>query len=141
MKTLPETRPEAGPETTDRGAPGARVPAPEIKKPADPYSRTYGIAFKDFHPRINQALQKYSRENPGNSFQVSRLGSDLVAFRGLMKSNGSALFLAIQTSAAGSDKSRIEIRPPEGQAGPAAEKNIARLFDSIEAELGVKASE
>ncbi len=55
---------------------------PAEKPKGDPFSRVYAVPFKDFHPKLNQALQKYAREKPGNSFQVTRLGSDLVIIQG-----------------------------------------------------------
>ena len=111
------------------------------KSKGDPFSRVYAVPLKDFHPRLNQALQKYSKENPGNSFQVTRLGSDLVIIRGFYQkeSNQARLSVVIMTKPVGAGKSRLEIKPSANQGGAFPGLDVAsagELFQIVEKETG-----
>lgn len=114
---------------------------PGEKPKGDPFSRVYAVSFKDFHPKLNQALQKYAREKPGNSFQVTRLGSDLVIIRGFYQKepNQARLPVVIMTKPAGPEKSRLEIKPSSGQRGAFPGLDVAsagELFQIVERETG-----
>ncbi len=114
---------------------------PTEKPKGDPFSRVYVVPFRDFHPKLNQALQKYAKEKPGNSFQVTRLGSDLVIFRGLYQKepNQARLPVVIMTKPAGPEKSRLEIKPSSGQGGSSLRlivTSAGELFQIVEKETG-----
>jgi hypothetical protein len=114
---------------------------PAEKPKVDPFSRVYAVPFKDFHPKLNQALQKYAREKPGNSFQVTRLGSDLVIIRGSYQKepNQARLTVVITTRPAGSERTTLEIKPSAGQGGTSPGLVVAsagELFQIVEKETG-----
>ena len=114
---------------------------PTEKPKGDPFSRVYAVSLKDFHPRLNQALQKYAKEKPGNSFQVTRLGSDLVIIRGFYQKepNQARLPVVIMTKPAGPEKSRLEIKPSSSQGGTSLEfivTSARELFQIVEKETG-----
>jgi hypothetical protein len=114
---------------------------PAEKTKGDPFSRVYAVPFKDFHPKLNQALQKYAREKPGNSFQVTRLGSDLVIIRGLYQKepNQARLPVVIMTKPVGVEKSRLEIKPSAGQGNTSLGlivTSAGELFKIVEKETG-----
>jgi hypothetical protein len=113
-----------------------------VEKPkGDPFSRVYAVPFKDFHPKLNQALQKYAKEKPGNSFQVTRLGSDLVIIHGSyqMEPNQTRLSVVIKTRPAGAERTSLEIKPSASQRGTSHGHIVAsagELFQIIEKETG-----
>ncbi|MBI5969024.1 MAG: hypothetical protein HY882_14350 [Deltaproteobacteria bacterium] len=76
----------------------------------DPFSRTYSMEFMDFHPKINLALQSYARTNPGNSFQITRLGNDAVIIRGLYQREKVRVPVTLTIKPGGASKSLIEIK-------------------------------
>lgn len=111
------------------------------KPKGDPFSRVYAVPFKDFHPKLNQALQKYAKENAGNSFQVARLGSDLVIIRGWYQRdpNQARSLVVITTRPVKVEKTRLEIKPSASHpdASPASiEAAAGSLFQIIEKETG-----
>ncbi len=114
----------------------------QLEKPkGDPFSRVYAVPFKDFHPKLNQALQKYAKEKPGNSFQVARLASDLVIIRGLYQKepNQARLPVVITTKPLGSHKTSVQIKSAASQEGPSSGSIVAsvgELFQIIEKETG-----
>jgi hypothetical protein len=114
---------------------------PAEKPKGDPFSRVYAVPFKDFHPKLNQALQKYAREKPGNSFQVTRLGSDLVIIHGSYQKepNQARLTVVITTKPAGLEKTRLEIKPAASQGGTSLgliTASAGELFQIVEKETG-----
>ena len=114
---------------------------PFEKPKRDPFSRVYPVPFRDFHPKLNQALQKYAKEKPGNSFQVARLGSDSVVIRGFFQKepNQTRFPLVIIARPTGSDKSNLEIKPSASQGGTSLgplEASADELFRIIERETG-----
>jgi len=86
--------------------------------PPDTFSRTYPAEFASFHPRANSALQDYARTRKGNSFQISRLGSNEVVLRGVYLREGTQERYAatLIVKPAGPKKSQLEIK-----IAPAAE--------------------
>ncbi len=154
MKTIKSTPPASAEEKPARSAAGgkpARAGAEEksprprtVENPArDPFFRIYAVPFKDFHPRLHQALQKFAREKPGNSFQVSRLGSDGVYFRGfLLRANNTRVSISIVTKPAGAEKTSLEIKPSTG-SGSSSEAATASsdLFQAIEKETGFQSAD
>ena len=117
-----------------------KILRPEKPK-GDPFSRVYAVPFKEFHPKLNQALQKYAKEKPGNSFQVARLGSDLVIIRGLYQKepNQARLPVVITTRPVRPEKTRLEIKPPANHPDASSaviEAAAGELFQIIEKETG-----
>ena len=117
-----------------------KILQPEKSK-GDPFSRVYAVPFKDFHPKLNQALQRYAKEKPGNSFQVARLGSDLVIIRGLYQkeSDQERLLVVITTRPVSPEKTRLEIKPSASQPDASLasiEVAAGELFQIIEKETG-----
>ncbi|MCX5914780.1 MAG: hypothetical protein NTV04_22935 [Deltaproteobacteria bacterium] len=80
--------------------------------PADTFSRTYPVDFASFHPKANSALQDYARTRKGNSFQISRLGSDEVVLRGVYVREGTQerYSATLTVKPAGPQKSQLEIK-------------------------------
>ena len=112
------------------------------KPKGDPFSRVYAVPFKDFHPKLNQALQKYAKENPGNSFQVTRLGNDLVVIRGLYQKepNLARSLVVITTRPITTEKTRLEIKPSSSHpftSQASIQEAAGSLFQVIEKETGL----
>jgi hypothetical protein len=108
------------------------------KSRSEPFSRVYPIPLKDFHPMLNQALQKYAQKKPGNTFQVVRLGNDMVVIRGYFQKEPQQgrLPVVITSKPGGEQRTRLEINPSAGQ--PGEPKAIAgELFRIIEKETGL----
>lgn len=80
--------------------------------PADKFSRTYGLDFMSFHPKLNSALQDYAKRHKGNSFQVTHLGSDTVIMQGSYKEGEyqGPLSTTITVKPAGPRKTWVEIK-------------------------------
>jgi hypothetical protein len=90
-----------------------------------------------FYPKLHSALQDYPSVNKGNSFQVVRLGSEVVIFRGLYKGNGEqGRFLTVITAKPAGPKStlmEVKISPSNPEASSAyLEKAAKDLFQIIE---------
>ncbi len=110
------------------------ITLPSGKARMDPFSRVYPVSLKDFHPSLNQALQKYAKEKPGNTFQVVRLGNDLVVIRGYFQKEPQQgrLPVVLTSKPDGAQRTRLEINPsgvPEVTAG--------EHFQIIEKETGL----
>jgi hypothetical protein len=114
------------------------ITLPPGKSRIDPFSRVYPVPLKDFHPSLNQALQKYAREKPGNTFQVVRLGNDMVVIRGYFQKEPQQgrLPVVITSKPGGPDRTRLEINPSAGQSG-LSEAAAGELFQIIEKETGL----
>lgn len=121
-------------------------PIIERKAEQDPFSRTYLFPFKDFHPKLNQALQKLSRENPGNSFQIVRLGSDSVIFRGFYQKDRSQprtpLTILVRPLESGKTKVNLEIPGLRSLASSSESPEAIgqEFFQIIEKEMGLLTS-
>ena len=116
---------------------------PPAKPWRDPFSRVYAVPFRDFHPKLNGALQNYAHENSGNSFQVARLGSDLVILRGVYQKGPrrGRIPVVIMTKPVGPGKTRLEIKPspsPSGASSESREEVAGALFQIIERETGFR---
>lgn len=116
------------------------------KAPRDPFSRIYSVPFNNFHPKLNQALQKYAREKPGNVFQVARLGNDSVVIRGVYQGEPTRdrLPVSITAKPIGLEKTRVEIKISSSVSGASLsslEISAAELFQVIENEVGTLPAE
>ncbi len=112
--------------------------------PADTFSRTYPVDFASFHPQVNSALQDYARTRRGNSFQISRLGSEEVVLRGVFLREGTQERYAATLTAkpAGPKKSQLGIKmapAAEGVSSPNPEAAAKEIFLIIEKPLGAQA--
>src|SRR3989304_9233718 len=111
--------------------------------PADKFSRTYGLDFMSFHPKLNSALQDYAKRHKGNSFQVTYLGSDQVILQGLYigKQYQGRLSPMITVKPAGPSRTWVEIKISSTDPNIFSEylKEAARdLFQIIEKGTGVR---
>lgn len=118
-------------------APSAIKPVPGEKTVKDNFSRTYSVDFMSFYPKLHSALQDYARRNQGNSFQVVRLGSEVVIFRGRYKGEGDQeRFLTVITAKpVGPKKTLMEVKisPINPEASSAyLEKAANALFQIFE---------
>ena len=111
--------------------------------PPHTFSRTYPIDFASFHPKANSALQDYARTRRGNSFQISRLGSDEVVLKGVFLREGTqerySAILTIKPS--GPQKSQLEIKVgAAAEAGSSANLEAAakEIFLIIEKSAGTR---
>jgi hypothetical protein len=124
------------PKFVSPASPGA--PPTTIGK--DPFSRIYPVEFLAFHSEVNSALQEFAREQRGNSFQISRLGSDAVTFRGQVKrgKEGDRVPITLQVKPAGGKKTIIEIKfSGNADKKPADMETVAgELFLVIEKKTG-----
>jgi hypothetical protein len=113
------------------------ITLPPGKSRIDPFSRVYPVPLQDFHPRLNQALQKYAKEKPGNTFQVVRLGNDMVVIRGYYQKDPqqARLPVVITTKPGGEHRTKLEINPQVSQSG-VPEATAGELFQIIEKETG-----
>jgi len=111
--------------------------------PADKFSRTYGLDFMSFHPKLNSALQDYAKSHKGNSFQVTHLGSDTVIIQGFYKGGQypGPLSTTITVKPAGPRGTWVEIKISSTDPKISSEylKEAARdLFQTIEKGTGVR---
>jgi hypothetical protein len=123
------------------GACGSLKTIPQGESYRDPFSRTYPVPFKEFHPRLNQTLQKVAREKPGSSFQIARLGNDSLVLRGSYQAEANQLRWPVNIVAkpAGPQKTHLEIRITPGRPGDspeAIEAAAGELFQIIRRETG-----
>ena len=100
--------------------------------PSDTFSRIYPIEFASFHSQTNSALQDYARTRKGNSFQISRLGSNEVVLRGIYLREGTQERYAatLTVKPAGPKQSQLEIK-----VGPATEANSSGNPEAAAKEL------
>jgi len=111
--------------------------------PAGKFSRTYGLDFMSFHPRLNSALQDYAKGHKGNSFQVTHLGSDTVIIQGFYKGDQyrAPLSTTIAVKPAGPRRTWVEIkissRDPEISSKYLKEA-AGELFQIVEKGTGVR---
>jgi hypothetical protein len=144
-KTAPEKTPPKSP-------PPAQAPAEKsflekiIQKvvPPDSFSRSYPVEFSSFHPQANSALQEYARTRKGNSFSISRLGSDEVVLRGVYLREGTQerYSATLTLKSAGPKKSQMEIKvaPAAETSSPGDPEAAAKeIFSLVEKALGTQA--
>jgi hypothetical protein len=152
-KTAPEpVRQERPlPEKTTPKSPPPPAPAEKgffekiIQKiaPPDSFSRSYPVEFAAFHAKANSALQEYARAKKGNSFQISRLGSDEVVLRGVFVREGTQerYGATLSLKPAGAKKSQMEIKlaPAAGAPSSGNPEDAAReIFSIIEKSLAAQ---
>jgi len=64
----------------------------------------------DFFPKTNLALQSYAQRNPGNSFQITRLGNDGVIIRGLYQREKVRVPVTLTIKPGGPSRSFLEVK-------------------------------
>ena len=111
--------------------------------PPDTFSRTYPMEFAPFYSQANSALQDYARTRKGNSFQISRLGSNEVVLRGIYLREGTQeRYSAILTvKPAGPKRSQLEIKvAPAAEASSSGSPEAAakEIFLIIEKSAGIR---
>jgi hypothetical protein len=109
--------------------------------PPDTFSRTYPMEFASFYSQANSALQDYARTRKGNSFQISRLGSNEVILRGVYLREGTQerYSATLIVKPAGPKKSQIEIKvaaAAEGATPGDPEAAAKEIFLIIEKSAG-----
>ncbi len=109
--------------------------------PQDTFTRTYPYDFGLFYPKANSALQDYARSKKGNSFQISRIGSDSVILRGVyLREGGQERYVSTLTiKPAGPQKSLLEIKfdTSSGTSSSSSPENAAKeIFQIIEKASG-----
>ncbi len=112
--------------------------------PPDTFSRTYPMEFTSFHPQANSALQDFARTRKGNSFQISRLGSNEVVLKGVYLREGTQERYAatLVVKPAGPKKTQLEIKvvPAAEGASPGDPEAVAKeIFLIIEKSTGTRA--
>ena len=109
--------------------------------PQDTFTRIYAIDFGSFHGRVNTALQDYANTHKGNSFQISRLGSDAVILRGVyLREGGREKYVSILTiKPIASQKCQLEIKFDSSAGGPSSshpDEAAKEIFQIIEKATG-----
>jgi len=112
--------------------------------PPDSFSRSYPVEFSSFHPQANSALQEYARTRKGNSFSISRLGSDEVVLRGIYLREGpqERYSATLTLKSAGPKKSQMEIKvAPAAETSSSGDPEAAakEIFSIVEKSLGTQA--
>lgn len=136
--------PKATPEGESRQGKSFLDKIYEKISPPDTFARTYPLDFGLFYPKANSALQDYARNRKGNSFQISRIGSDAVVLRGVYLRGGTKerYVSTLTIKPAGSQKSLLEIKfDPSGgnSTSPNPEEAAKELFQIIEKAAGTPA--
>jgi hypothetical protein len=90
-----------------------------------------------FYPKLHSALQDYASRNKGNSFQVVRLGSEVIIFRGFYEGKREEdRFLTVITAKPMGPKStlmEVKISPRNTEASSVyLEKAAKDLFQIVE---------
>ena len=109
--------------------------------PQDTFTRIYAINFASFHGQANAALQDHAKTHKGNSFQISRVGSDAVILRGVyLREGGREKYVSILTiKPIASRKCQLEIKFDSSAGGPSSsnpDKAAKELFQIIEKVTG-----
>jgi len=111
--------------------------------PPDTFSRTYPMEFASFYSQANSALQDYARTRKGNSFQISRLGSNEVVLRGIYLREGTQerYSATLTVKPAGPKRSQLEIKvAPAAEASSSGNPEAAakEIFLIIEKSAGTR---
>lgn len=160
VQIVSEKKPTPEPARPEKSAPGktppqspspAQTPAEksffekimEKIAPPDSYSRSYPVEFSSFHVQANSALQEYARTRKGNSFSISRLGSDEVVLRGIYLREGTPqrYSTTLTLKSAGPKKSQMEIKvAPAAETTTSGDPEAAakEIFSIVEKSLGTK---
>jgi hypothetical protein len=109
--------------------------------PQDTFTRIYAINFASFHGQANAALQDHAKTHKGNSFQISRLGSDAVILRGIyLREGGREKYVSILTiKPIASQKCQLEIKFDSSVGGPSSshpDEAAKEIFQIIEKATG-----
>ena len=109
--------------------------------PQDTFTRIYAINFASFHGQANAALQDHARTHKGNSFRISRLGSDAVILRGVyLREGGREKYVSILTiKPIASQKCELEIKFDSSAGGPSSShpnEAAKEIFQIIEKATG-----
>ena len=109
--------------------------------PQDTFTRIYAINFASFHGQANAALQDHAKIHKGNSFQISRLGSDAVILRGVyLREGGREKYISILTiKPIASQKCQLEIKFDSSWVGPSSshpDEAAKEIFQIIERATG-----
>jgi hypothetical protein len=109
--------------------------------PHDTFTRIYAVDFASFHGQANAALQDYAKNHKGNSFQISRLGSDAVILRGVyLRDRGREKYFSMLTiKPIASQKCQLEIKFDSSARGPSSSNPDAaakEIFQIIEKATG-----
>jgi len=136
-KTIPQGTPQQ--EATQKK--GSLAGIFQKIMPQDTFTRIYAIDFGSFHGQVNAALQDHAKTHKGNSFQISRLGSDAVILRGVyLRDGGREKYVSILTiKPIASRKCRLEINFDSSAGSPSSsnpDKAAKELFQIIEKALG-----
>ena len=111
--------------------------------PPDSFSRSYPVEFSSFHSQANSALQEHARTRKGNSFSISRLGSNEVVLRGVYLREGTQerYSTTLTLKPTGAKKSQMEIKmTPAAESSPAGNPEAAanEIFSIVEKSLGTQ---
>jgi hypothetical protein len=109
--------------------------------PQDTFTRIYAINFASFHGQANAALQDHAKTHKGNSFQISRVGSDAVILRGVyLREGGREKYVSILTiKPIASQKCQLEIKFDSSAGGPSSphpDEAAKEIFQIIEKATG-----
>ena len=109
--------------------------------PQDTFTRIYAIDFGSFHGQANAALQDHAKTHKGNSFQISRVGSDAVILRGVyLREGGREKYVSILTiKPIASQKCQLEIKFDSSAGGPSSsrpDEAAKEIFQIIEKATG-----
>ena len=133
----PSTPAVSAPIPAVPSAPSAIKPVPGEKTIKDTFSRTYSVDFMSFYPKLHSALQDYASRNKGISFQIVRLGSKMVIFRGLYRGEGEQdRFLMVITAKPMEPRRtlmEVKISPSNSEVSSAYLGKVAKdLFQIVE---------
>jgi hypothetical protein len=132
-KTIPQQAPQQ--EAVQKKSSPERMPQKTI--PPDLFARIYATDFGSFYGQANDALQDYAKTHKGNSFQISRLGSEAVILKGVyLREGGREKYVSTLTiKPIASKKCRLEIKfdaPAGGSSSPNPDKAAKEIFQIIE---------
>ena len=136
-KTIPQGAPQQ--EATQKKGLEARMSQGII--PQDTFTRIYAIDFGSFHGQANAALQEHAKIHKGSSFQIFRLGSDVVILRGVyLREGGREKYVSILTiKPIASQKCQLEIKFDSSAGGPSSlhpDEAAKEIFQIIEKATG-----
>ena len=152
VKTIPQAVPQR--EATQEKTIPQAVPRQEATQekgflagifqrtiPQDTFTRIYAINFASFHGQANAALQDHAKIHKGNSFQISRVGSDAVILRGVyLREGGREKYVSILTiKPIASQKCQLEIKFDSSAGGPSSshpDEAAKEIFQIIEKATG-----
>ncbi|MGQ9694571.1 MAG: hypothetical protein ACUVWV_07490 [Thermodesulfobacteriota bacterium] len=111
----------------------------------DTFSCTYDLNFYSFHPKFNSFLQEYARQHKGSSFQIRRLGSAEVIWRGILKLKNRAENLPVEivSKPAGQKKSKLEIKFLDDSSLRTSASGVrasAEFFQAVEEGMKINAA-